>query len=152
MAGGREDARQTKCQANKRRWTDFEVDPVIGSPNSFPTFLEEDSRCRDEEEDVGEHVDHAGPVDGRVADPVELGDDVGDDRVHDPLGPVGGGQQDEHDQHGPPAGEDPRLGQALALLLNEEAIVVWSKVRLTCLSRLIEATGLLNAATRPPPG
>ena len=50
----------------------------------------ENSRCGDEEENVGEHIYHAGPVDGRVSDIVELCHHVGDDRVHDPLGTIRG--------------------------------------------------------------
>lgn len=34
-------------------------------------------------------------------DSVELGDDLGDDGVHDPLGAVGGAQKHEHRQHCP---------------------------------------------------
>lgn len=52
-----------------------------------------------DERNVGNHVDHGGPVDPDGANTVVLHDDIGDDRVLDPLHGVGGRVQYEDGQN-----------------------------------------------------
>jgi len=73
---------------------------------------------REDERDVGDHVDHGGPVDGKVADAVVLVDDVRDDRVLNPLHGVGSRVNDEQTQHKP----SPFVQFELGLILADQRI------------------------------
>lgn len=69
-----------------------------------------DQPCRREHErDVGEHVYHRRPVHVGVRHVVELGDDVGDDGILDPLHGVGHGVQHEDGEDEPSLGVHPGL-------------------------------------------
>ena len=56
-----------------------------------------------EQRDVGQHVAHGQPVDGKGTDPVEVHEDVIDGAVLDPLEGVAHGVAAEHQDHRPPA-------------------------------------------------
>ena len=57
---------------------------------------------RQEQRDIGQHVAHGQPVDGKGTDPVEVHEDVIDGAVLDPLEGVAHGVVAEHQDHRPP--------------------------------------------------
>ncbi|KAL0601984.1 putative uncharacterized protein CCDC28A-AS1 [Plecturocebus cupreus] len=79
------------------------VESRAGEGNGAQAELLQQPGHWQEQRDVGQHVAHGQPVNGKGADPVEVHEDVIDGAVLDPLEGVAHGVAAEHQDHGPTA-------------------------------------------------